>query len=200
MTAAPPPVACLTGVARWKRQRVCAMLGGPLPHYPTAARAVAAAAAAGGAVAVWASRAPPGLAAIAATAGVPVYRIEDGFIRSAGLGAKLVQPASIVVDRTGLYFDATGPSDLETLLEGGDFPPELIARAERLAALIVARGVTKYNLGGRPLALPAGRRVVLVAGQVTDDRSVLLGGAGIDDMADLLARARAAEPEAFLLF
>ncbi|KPF61546.1 capsule biosynthesis protein, partial [alpha proteobacterium AAP81b] len=131
---------------------------------------------------------------------VPVYRIEDGFIRSAGLGAKLVPPCSIVVDCRGAHFDPSTPSDLEVLLEAGGFDAALLARAERLAAAIVARGITKYNLAGRPPALPAGRRLVLVPGQVTDDRSVTHGGAGIVDMAQLLARVRAAEPDAFILF
>ncbi len=173
-----------------------------MPHEATAARAVALAQAAGGAVATWASRAPPGLAAIATAQGVPVYRIEDGFIRSAGLGAKLVPPCSIVVDRRGAHFDPSGPSDLEMLLQHGDFSDELLTRAEALAAQIVARGVTKYNLTGRAPVLPArgSQRIVLVPGQVTDDRSVTHGGAGIVDMADLLARVRAEEPDAFILF
>jgi capsular polysaccharide export protein len=41
---------------------------------------------------------------------------------------------------------------------------------------------------------------VLVAGQVEDDRSVRLGGAGIRGALDLLARVRAAEPDAYILF
>ncbi len=169
-----PPIACLTGIAAWKRRRVRALLedgkGPALPHEVTAA-------------------------------GVPVYRIEDGFIRSAGLGAKLVLPCSIVVDRRGAHFDPAIPSDLEMLIATSDFPPDLLARAERLAAQIVARGVTKYNLAGRLPTLPAAaRRLVLVPGQVTDDRSVTHGGAGITDMAELLARVRAAEPDATILW
>lgn len=131
---------------------------------------------------------------------MPLYRIEDGFIRSAGLGAGLVPPASIVVDSRGRYFDPVTPSDLEHLLETGDFDAELLARAEALIALVTGLGVTKYNLGGALPALPEGRRIVLVPGQVSDDASVLRGGAGITDMAELLARARAAEPDAFILF
>jgi capsular polysaccharide export protein len=164
---------------------------------------VAVAAKRGGAVAVWASRETPELAALAEAAQVPLYRIEDGFIRSAGLGAGLVPPASIVVDSRGRYFDPAIPSDLEHLLETGDFDAELLARAEALIALVTGLGVTKYNLGGAQPALPAlppGRRLVLVPGQVSDDASVLRGGAGITDMAALLARVRAADPEAFILF
>nr|WP_310525191.1 hypothetical protein [Polymorphobacter sp.] len=194
------PIACLTGVALWKRRRIRDLIGGNLPHRTTAAAAVALAAKSGGAVATWASRAPAGLAEAAAAANIPVYQIEDGFIRSAGLGAKLVPPCSIVVDARGLYYDPTTPSDLEHLLQTEAFPPEILARADALAARIVATGITKYNLPGPEITLPPNRRIILVPGQVSDDRSVRLGGAGITDMANLLARVRAAEPTAFILF
>jgi capsular polysaccharide export protein len=63
--------------------------------------------------------------------------------------------------------------------------------------------VTKY--GARAVASPAvdaepGRRAVLVAGQVSDDQSVRLGGAGVRGALDLLARVRAVEPDAYILF
>src|SRR5690606_38504331 len=47
---------------------------------------------------------------------IQLLRIEDGFVRSVGLGAEFARPASWVVDSQGMYFDATQPSDLETLL------------------------------------------------------------------------------------
>ena len=159
-----------------------------------------AAAKRGGAVAGWASRLPPNLGPLAAASGVPVHRIEDGFIRSAGLGAGLVLPASVVVDTRGLYYDPSIPSDLEHLLQTAELPPDLVERARALVALIIALGVTKYNLGGADVALSTERRIVLVPGQVSDDRSVLLGGAGIADMGTLLARVRADEPDAYILF
>jgi capsular polysaccharide export protein len=196
----PNPIACLTGLSPWKRRPIRAMLGPDLPYRTGAAAAVQAAQRRGGGVAGWATRLPPSLAQHAAAAGVAVWRIEDGFIRSSGLGAGLVPPASIVADSRGLYYDPGTPSDLEHILQTEDFSPDLIARAKRLASLIIARGITKYNLGGKAIDLPAGRRVVLVPGQVSDDRSVTLGGAGITDMADLLARVRALEPDAYILF
>ena len=50
-----------------------------------------------------------------------VVQIEDGFLRSVGLGAELVAPLSWTVDTTGIYYDASRPSDLERLLEQGSF-------------------------------------------------------------------------------
>ena len=44
------------------------------------------------------------------------------------------------------------------------------------------------------------RRIVLVTGQVEDDLSVQLGGAGVEGNLDLIRRARAAEPDAWLVF
>ena len=198
-------VAAGAGIASWKRREVEAMLyaGGdrPFRFCPNAASAVQAATAEGGGVAVWPSRAPAGLTDAAAAAGVPLYRVEDGFVRSVGLGAACHPPLSIVMDRTGLYYDPTGPSDLETILATADFPPELTARADALAAFIVRAGISKYAAGHGPAAdLPRGVRTVLVTGQVEDDLSVRLGGGGVTGNLDLLRRVRAAEPGAFIVF
>ncbi len=47
---------------------------------------------------------------------IDYVRMEDGFLRSAQLGSDLTTPLSLVLDRSGMYYDATGPSDLEQLL------------------------------------------------------------------------------------
>ena len=103
-----------------------------------------------------------------------VLRIEDGFLRSVGLGADLVAPMSWVVDGTGIYYDATRPSDLEYLLEQASFGNELIARAKRFRPAIVEGGITKYNVGAQRWRRPSNaRKVVLVPGQVEQDASIL---------------------------
>ena len=150
---------------------------------------------------VWASREPEGLAAAAAAQGTPLHRVEDGFLRSIGLGADLLPPASLVADSQGIYYDPTRPSDLESLIQGGEFPPELLRRAAALRELLAARDVGKYNLGGAPgFAAPKDRRVILVVGQVEDDASILKGGGAITTNVGLLKAARAAFPEAFLIY
>lgn len=173
-------IACLAGIAPWKRRRVTAMLSaqGKLPHARDASQAVALAQKQDGAVACWASRQPQGLEELATAAGVPVWLVEDGFIRSAGLGAALVQPCSLVLDSRGAHYDSTRPSDLEVLLENAAFTPAQLERAARLIERLCARGITKYNLGEQVPDLPQGRPFVLVLGQVDDDLSVQLGGAG----------------------
>jgi capsular polysaccharide export protein len=198
-------VAAAAGIASWKRREVEGMLYAQgkarLRFVPSAAAAVQAAVADGGGIAVWPSRAPPGLTEAARAAGVPLYRVEDGFVRSVGLGAACHPPLSIVLDRTGLYYDPSGPSDLETILATANFSAELKERAAALAAFIVRTGISKYAAGRGPAAeLPTGVRRVLVTGQVEDDLSVRLAGAGVAGNLDLLRRARAAEPDAFIVF
>ena len=187
------------GMAWWKRKRIAQFLaadGHDLIFTDDARQAVDAAD--GGRIAVWPSRMPEGLEALA---GARLVRIEDGFIRSIGLGAELHPPLSIVVDRSGIYYDPNGPSDLETILERTDFTPELLARAERLIDTIVRRGISKYE---SVVPLPATprpeKRTILVAGQVEDDLSVRCGGADVSGNLGLLRRAREAEPEAHILF
>ena len=191
-------VAC--GMAWWKRKRIAQFLesdtSGRLRFTDDAGEAIAAAG--DGLIAVWPSRMPAGLAGAASDR---LVRIEDGFIRSIGLGADLHPPLSIVVDRSGIYYDPTRPSDLETILEKAPFPAALLARAEALIETIVTRGISKYARDAPvAAAAPRTRRTVLVPGQVEDDLSVRLGGAGVSGNLDLLRRARAAEPDAHLLF
>ena len=70
------------------------------------------------AIAVWGYRpSAQKPAALAQAAGLPVIRLEDGFIRSLGLGVQDCPPLSIVIDRLGIYYDAPTPSTLETLVQ-----------------------------------------------------------------------------------
>ena len=199
-------IAVCLGIAFWKRRRMGSALAsaaGPPGFARDARDAVAQALRRGGAIAAWPSRAPPDLVPHAAAAGVPVLWVEDGFIRSAGLGAGFLPAASLALDSRRPYFDPAGPSDLELLLATMRFPPELLARAAALRAALVARGITKYNLGGAAAVLPAtqGRRRILVPGQVEDDQSILRGAAGgVRTNLDLLRAVRQAAPEAFIAF
>lgn len=201
MSAAAEGIGCLCGIGPWKRRRLRAILAnraGP-PHASNAAAAVRRAAGNHGAVAVWESRRPADLDRTAASAGVPVWSIEDGFIRSAGLGAALVQPCSLVLDSQRAHYDAAGPSDLEELLSARQFSPDELVRAEALIARLRASDITKYNLAGAAPDLPEDRRVVLVLGQVDDDLSVLRGGGGTS-VAQMVAQVRQDEPGALLVF
>ena len=153
------------------------------------------------AVVVWGRRARPKLLDAAARRQLPVLQVEDGFLRSVGLGADLVDPVSWVVDHQGVYYDATRPSDLETCLATGHWPPAQKQRAAALRQRLVEEAITKYNLQAEPWIRPAGqRRVVLVIGQVESDASIRYGAPGLRTNRALLEAVRAAEPEAYLVY
>jgi len=161
----------LRGVSAWKRGRVARMLG---------------------------------------TSGAPVTvgwgndatidaRIEDGFLRSRGLGAALIPPVSLIHDRSGIHFDPAHASDLERFIATSpDLPAAALRRAARLRARLIAGQFDKYNLTGLIPELPAGYRI-LITGQVPGDASVQFGGPDITD-ADVIAAARQAHPDATLIY
>lgn len=129
-------------------------------------------------------------------------RVEDGFLRSRGLGADLVPPLSLVLDDLGIYYDATAASRLEALIEAAPALPDCaLQRSERLIARISGAGLTKYNLtdASLPASLPEGRRI-LVPGQVEDDASIRLGTKDMATNHALLAACRAANPAAVILY
>ena len=190
------------GVARWKRVTMDALLwsGADGPRHIAAGSAAERTLATGNRALAWKSRTDPGLPARLAERSVVLGEIEDGFIRSTGLGANCVPPLSVIVDFAGAYFDPAQESGLEALLSRAEMPPALIARAAALRQRLVVEGISKY---GREIARferqGGARRHVLVTGQVEDDRSVESGGAGLTNL-ELLRRARALEPDAYIIY
>jgi capsular polysaccharide export protein len=150
-----------------------------------------------GTLLLWGSTAAP----IDLAPSVRHVRLEDGFLRSVGLGADLVAPVSWVFDDEGIYYDATRPSRLERLLGETDFSPALLERAASLRAEICASALTKYNVGSAAWRRPAAaRRVILVPGQVESDASIRLGALGIRTNMGLLKAVREANPDAWLVY
>ena len=133
-----------------------------------------------------------------------VTRVEDGFLRSAGLGADFHKPMSWVIDDLGIYFDPTQPSRLETILEAGDFSPTDIDDSRELVNFLKSHRLSKYNLADSPItwrkSMAAGKKVILVPGQVEADASIRKGSPQVKTNAELLKRVRAEEPDAFLIF
>src|SRR5699024_1060381 len=130
--------------------------------------------------------------------------VEDGFIRSRGLGAALTPPLSLVADSKGIYYDPGRESDLEALIAAPLAPAET-TRAEALITRLITAEIGKYNLGGgQPQAIPARsdqRAIILVPGQVADDASIRFGATGmVQDNAALLAAVRAENPTAFIIY
>ncbi|MEL6587596.1 MAG: capsular polysaccharide biosynthesis protein, partial [Pseudomonadota bacterium] len=132
--------------------------------------------------------------------GTATARVEDGFLRSRGLGAELIPPLSLVVDRQGMYFDPSRRSDLEdAIIAAAGLPPESLQRSQHLRRQIIATGLSKYNLDQTMPDLPDGP-ILLVPGQVADDASIRLGTSEVTDNAALLKAARAANPDAFIVY
>lgn len=147
--------------------------------------------------AFWGSRSAAGL-----PTDIRTIRIEDGFLHSAGLGSDMVAPWSQILDRQGLYFDASRPSDLTSILNEAEFRDVELYRANALRREISRLGLTKYNLGRRrpTWRAPADRRIVLVPGQVADDASIRLGTRGIATSEELLREVRQRRPDAFIVY
>ncbi|GFE63507.1 capsular polysaccharide biosynthesis protein [Litoreibacter roseus] len=149
----------------------------------------------------WANRATPDMSAISVGSGRPLVRVEDGFLRSRGLGAELVAPLSLVADPEGIYYDPAAPSALEDFIAASvQLPKGAIRRAELLRHSIVQQALTKYNLGGEVPSFDTDKTVILVPGQVEDDASVLLGAETVSTNQDLIEVVRAEYPDAFLVF
>lgn len=151
----------------------------------------------------WGRQGPVGLDELAKATGASLLRLEDGFVRSVGLGSDLIRPQSLVFDGRGLYFDPTRPSDLEWLLASTRFTAEDLERARCVRRYIVEHGITKYNTEPREPANwsgAAGRTVVLVPGQVEDDASIRFGCTDVKTNLGLLQAARQAQPDAFIVY
>lgn len=145
---------------------------------------------------IWGQRPTPGLPKSAI-----LLRIEDGFLRSVGLGAQFAQPLSWVVDQSGLYFDATGPSDLENMLSTREFTPQECLRAQTLLDQISAARISKYNTAGEAWKRPESQQhVILAVGQVESDASIAYGATSIQTNLSLVKAVRAEHPEAWVVY
>jgi capsular polysaccharide export protein len=182
-----------SGMRAWKRSRLQSIFGAqkPLIFQDNPEQAATLATRKSRSLLIWASKEP-------ASFPTPCLRVEDGFLRSRGLGADLIPPLSLVTDDLGIYYDPTRPSRLESLLLT-PLPPGGRDRAERLLDALRAANLTKYNLGGATPALPEGHRI-LVPGQVEDDASILKGTGQIRTNLALLRAAWEANPRATILY
>lgn len=108
---------------------------------------------------------------------IPYIALEDGFLRSVNPGNQ-EPPLSLVLDRTGIYYDSRQPSDLEACITKRAAPGQ-DARPARLAMeRLKEKRLSKYNsfqfedLSG--LGLPSSPRAerVLVVDQTSGDASI----------------------------
>ena len=133
-----------------------------------------------------------------------VWLVEDGFIRSTGLGTDLTAPASLVLDKTGIYYDPNQPSDLENLLQTKEFTEDELQRAEKIKRALLQNELSKYNLGKKfnkdSFKAKAGQTIILIPGQVEGDASIKKGCVDVKTNAALIKAVRKKEPEAYLIY
>ncbi len=189
------------GASRWKRKFLRRYLD-VVCFEKSTQRALNTALANGIPLAVWASKEPANLAGQAADLAVEILRMEDGFLRSKGLGAELHAPASLVFDKQGIHFNPDQSSDLESLIsQSNSLDAAELLRAKNLRKKIVELGISKYNAVYRPMPeLPELKRKILVPGQVEGDASVLFGSTSIRTNAALLEQVRRDNRDAFIVY
>ena len=144
----------------------------------------------------------PELEAFAHEHALPIYRIEDAFIRSVTLGSTFAKPYSLIVDSRGIHFDPERPSDIEVILQEGGMDDALLQRARALRQTIVESRLSKYNhLDHKAIVIKRRDhdKVLLVVGQVEDDMSVRLGGHGMTNQ-KLLETVRRNNPNAYIIY
>lgn len=197
------PSICL-GMTVWKRKSVRRFLdglGGSPVFMRSSGKAVARAETTRDRIVVWASRQPANLVDVCRARGISLLLMEDGFLRSVGLGASFIQPASLILDSRGIYYDPSRLSDFEAIALETSFSLALLSRARALRERIVKARLSKYNEGtARALNLPPGMETVLVPGQVEDDAAIKLATRKVKTNLDLLKTARKRNPHAYLIY
>lgn len=188
-----PPQVYAQGFSPWKKPIVRSFFQGSTITFVRSSRIVPP----GATLVVWGRKEPD----TPCRGGVEIVRLEDGFLRSVGLGTDLVRPLSWIADRRGMYYDATSASELERILETSRFDASLLVRARSLRERIVALGMTKYNVGRSSWQRGGdGKRVVLVPGQVETDASIRFGSPAISTNLGLLRAVRQAAPDAYVIY
>lgn len=207
-----PQRAFVGGTCWWNRAIVRTLFStaaGAPRFFDTCDEAVNEAAAGGGFAVAWTSRLEPQLEAKCSEKGVDLIRIEDGFVRSVGLGAGWVSALSLAVDRRGIHYDARRPSDLEHLLKTATLSDDACRQGAAIREQLVALRLSKYNLPASRETKPihCARPIVLVPGQVADDASIRtlvcdhldpVHGGNIN--LQLLRAVRQRHPKAFIVF
>jgi capsular polysaccharide export protein len=122
----------------------------------------------------WGGRLPAKAAKnIARLRGLPHWNLEDGFLRSVGLGKSGSIPLSIVADDLGLPVDAGLSSRLERLIDDPG-RPSVATNGRKIRDLLVEHKLSKYNHlpHKAPKIEPSTRRRFLLVDQVVGDVSV----------------------------
>ncbi|CAE7657985.1 lpsZ [Symbiodinium sp. KB8] len=152
---------------------------------------------------VWSYKDPFWLSALCANNSCSTLRIEDGFLRSVGLGAHRTKPLSIIVERDAdLFFHKSRNSSLHRLLRNLDSSgkAKFHEQGTRLKELILADNLSKYNFRRSGETVDISENAVLVLGQVERDESIRRGPVPYITCEQLLEHATTENPGATIYF
>ena len=149
---------------------------------------------------IWGKKSFPLLEEFALEHNLKIFRVEDGFIRSMGLGSDLTQPYSLVIDSKGIYFDPTQASDLENILQNTQFSKEILQKAKKISNYLIEKKLSKYNIyENKKLDIPTNKKILLIPGQVEDDASIKYGASGMTNL-ELIKQASKNSKESYIIY
>lgn len=156
---------------------------------------------------VWSYKHPDRVKLICRKHGIPLKFVEDGFLRSVGLGIEKSRPLSLVIDEKAMHFDAFKRSTLDEILNTHDFSKDAacIQVADEFATAIF-NGTTKYmrrdsgDSLGEALGIETNEDVVVVLGQVEDDLSIKYGAERFLSGVELVKIAAIENPHSRILY
>ena len=127
--------------------------------------------------------------------------MEDGFLRSVGLGGYMICPQSWVFDEVGIYYDSSRQSQLENILKNIKLKSKEQERSKKLIQKLINNKITKYNLTNCQLKINWDpKTAILVVGQVEKDASIRFGTGKINTNLKLLQAVREKYPEAYIIY
>ena len=153
-------------------------------------------------IVIWGKKSFPKAIERAEELDIPIFFVEDGFIRSISLGLDFAQNYSLVLDSKGIYFDTLNPNDLEDILNSYRFSKKLLKRAKRVKDFLVKNRLSKYNLyRDKKLEIDTSnyKKSILVVGQVEDDASVIYGADGMKNL-ELLKLVKFSNPNSYIIY
>jgi len=157
---------------------------------------------------VWSYSYPPFLDDFCRQNHLKITYVEDGFIRSFGLGVFKTQPLSLLFDTKGMHFDRSRTSNMDEILETFDFQadPQLMSQARNLITKFRKHRISKYTFIESSmdyldnLHLDANQETILVLGQMEDDLSIRFGMTEKMTCNELVEKAARQNPDARILY
>ena len=151
-------------------------------------------------VVIWGYSLPENLYQYLIETKIKVLYMEDGFLRSNGLGVLKNLPSSFVLDDLTPFFNPEKPSRLELLLNESNISNNKKLESELQS--ITERQLTKYSFKSdtKAINLRTGRDNLLVVGQVEDDMSIKLGSVDINTNEKLVRHVREVYPKANIIY